>query len=1369
MSEHIRNLVARCYNVTGVDMGLEPNALDGQNPASANLGTGASSSGPVQGGGNGAADGDGADQQTPADIIQQLVGRCYAPTPISNEPNPLDGLFRNGPDSPAGGGGDDDDGDGPSGPGDDGVGSPDGTLGNYPQPTPGRGDFDPPPDTTPRSPAEVIQGLVGRCYPDLPNLEFPTPEVTDTFPDPSTIEIGVDPIICFLTDELGIEIPGLECGGKPVLKVPDPTIPEGPWISTPGDDCAEILRRKAKGQGDTLKKVKKGKYLIRGSKPKQYLYCREKDGDDDTNKKWEKCVRDTLKCTFTPYIGGGWQPRKASCEGYYPRGWSANKTQVCVDNCFPERVAIYESVSGSEYNYHPGNPPSGYTLTNSDPAWYLLKEKIYGFDGGKGINVEIVWDNEEFSFRSTNRSGVWNGNYTRSVAGKNYWPAGGVSANSGTDVLGDEYTVTLRRKNCEVDVSITPIYFADGQQNDVDSNWAITAWRGELPTAGTTITHTFSPSSGGKPAKEDITFSVIVTGPTQTDKTTGLFKYKGNNPHDYFLTTNPGAPDTQGAGERSTMDSAGMVFHSMLGFCFQRKGDGISYLGDQERMWALHRFYNPSTGDHRYTIDAWFGVPERISRSRFGYRIPKSISVDLVVRLDVEKGSAGYDNSFGYYLASPDGPQWGKIVVPSAKSAQDSLEGGNEYATITVPAAKLALYAGGTMGFFLLPDGKGRNSGLSQNQEVSFNSHSSGYGPGFRGNGIDTNENDYALFSDREWNPEDQKDFTKWKGANRQMWEDLIDGDDDYDDLHLWHQVEWSTFPGYIYEGVQCWVYNQERPTPINININLEQQCEQRDFNTSFADVMMTRQGCGSSSPVVYGEYDPNIDCSKCSGSISHSQGRNQKITCKTPGKYRIKSYGGTTGGSSGEGIRWKMTFKKNGVELISRRWTGAHWPAIGADIYDQEFTLERGDKLQFKLDNIISGPPTGQVTPYIGIFNVDKGEFSFNFGVTLNTLAGDDALADISALSTLNSSGAGVMMGLDMQFYPMAGVGQSKGESKPRAGSNVADAWHQDARDNKKSLGPKQATTEVIANSATVNMHGLLQQNPSVVGGNNRNRHNPLLPDIAGGYIDTGYLEDDSASYRNAGNKGFGVQKFGADYREFLTSHLITRFETVGGTLPQAEEFKKYSPVLFAKRERPWYMVGDLESIAASVYDGGNNFFSPNTFVHDYYLDNNAESDNITDAATAIQLAKVRVAFTFYSTKGVPDDKDDPEGGNKYAPRWFCAISVMSVLQYGTGYSKGQEFDLQWPPERLRGNARRENYSPAEDASVSPFFPDQVQDEHDLPKKLRAFYEESSVKRVAKESFYQESHNKNSPVWYTSSVLTKHRVNFKLIINQIA
>ena len=63
--------------------------------------------------------------------------------------------------------------------------------------------------------------------------------------------------------------------------------------------------------------------------------------------------------------------------------------------------------------------------------------------------------------------------------------------------------------------------------------------------------------------------------------------------------------------------------------------------------------------------------------------------------MDVEKGKAGYDNAFGFYLANSDGPQWGKIVVPSAKEASEG--GGNETQTITLSTNELEPYAGGTM------------------------------------------------------------------------------------------------------------------------------------------------------------------------------------------------------------------------------------------------------------------------------------------------------------------------------------------------------------------------------------------------------------------------------------------------------------------------------------------------------------------------------------------------------------------------------------------------------------------------------------------------------------------------------------------------
>ena len=74
--------------------------------------------------------------------------------------------------------------------------------------------------------------------------------------------------------------------------------------------------------------------------------------------------------------------------------------------------------------------------------------------------------------------------------------------------------------------------------------------------------------------------------------------------------------------------------------------------------------------------------------------------------------------------------------------------------------------------------------------------------------------------------------------------------------------------------------------------------------------------------------------------------------------------------------------------------------------------------------------------------------------------------------------------------------------------------------------------------------------------------------------------------------------------------------------------------------------------------------------------------------------------------------------------------------------------------------------YNAMEDTANSPYYPD-MKGNFKLPKKLAAFYEKEGQKRVAKEAIYQESHNKQSPIWYTSSDRDKHRIRFKLIITQ--
>ena len=259
MSEHIRNLVARCYNVQG-PIGLEPNALDGQNPASEFTPASASSSGPVQ-------------TQTPSEIIQSLVGRCYGPAVVPNQPNPLDSI-------------------------------------NIPE-------REQPPAPTPvPTPAEVIQDLVGRCYPDLPPPQPPRPP--DDLPDLPTI-VNIDPIICFVQNELGIELPGIGCGKPIIIKWPTPDTPDGPWLGgDPEDDCERVMKLRIRGK---VEEIGNGYWKVIGSDPEEILYC---PSTGEPNKEWEKCVRNTLACTFKPYLGGGWSPAKEDCEGFHPRGWSGN-------------------------------------------------------------------------------------------------------------------------------------------------------------------------------------------------------------------------------------------------------------------------------------------------------------------------------------------------------------------------------------------------------------------------------------------------------------------------------------------------------------------------------------------------------------------------------------------------------------------------------------------------------------------------------------------------------------------------------------------------------------------------------------------------------------------------------------------------------------------------------------------------------------------------------------------------------------------------------------------------------------------------------------------------------------------------------------
>ena len=60
---------------------------------------------------------------------------------------------------------------------------------------------------------------------------------------------------------------------------------------------------------------------------------------------------------------------------------------------------------------------------------------------------------------------------------------------------------------------------------------------------------------------------------------------------------NPGSPESQGAGERATMDAAGMTEGMPLGYAFQNKDKASSSLTEGEQIQELHRYYNGNGSD----------------------------------------------------------------------------------------------------------------------------------------------------------------------------------------------------------------------------------------------------------------------------------------------------------------------------------------------------------------------------------------------------------------------------------------------------------------------------------------------------------------------------------------------------------------------------------------------------------------------------------------------------------------------------------------------------------------------------------------------------------------------------------------------------
>tara|TARA_X000001036_G_scaffold77598_2_gene69284 strand:+ start:12521 stop:16522 length:4002 start_codon:yes stop_codon:yes gene_type:complete len=1326
--ESIRSIVQRCYSLSQIHLTQSELDQTSVRPAAT---TGPLS--PATPAGAGGAAGSAVTPPTPNEVIAELVGRCYSPnTGIPNQPNALDqenprpevippaltpdpmpgDVIRNLVDRCY----------------------PTGIIPNNPNdldkdnPLP---QFEAPPLTPDPTPNQVIQQLVNRCYPDL-DLTIPPLPFTeeDDFPG---FEIDIGDVMDWINGI--IPIPYDFTG--PIVIVP-PDGPKGktfPIINDDGGQCLELARLDAKG---LLKKIGKDKY-----KHKETGVIYECDGyDEPTETEWGKCVREALECMMRPYIGGQWRPPAPSCDSYWPSGWSSNKNEICIKNCYPERAAVYE-----------------HGLISSQSL----------------INVR---------FAHRNKNGMWAGTVqTTDTDGNNI--SGYVFNEGGAQIFSNNYSGTFTTGSGGISVTVSVNAIPDG--NDYDSEWRIDSWSGSA-SPGTTWTHNFN--LGNNTAYLDFEVfgntvgdTIYTTDPVSPNgyavlnngnpvfhvlkepiagKTVPIFNYYSSSKVDSMLSTNPGMPDGPGNGERSYINQHNYIFQYVLGYGFIKQDGAIGYKRKKnDPTQALVRLFNDPPWDHAATIDAEIPMknPQRY-KGKNSYRIPQNPRQDLRVTVDCEHGAAGYENSLGFYLADDNGPQKGYIIVPNAKANESQQD-------IVVPLKRLREYAGGTMGFFIVPDGN-RNNSYDRGDDVDFQSHNGGNGSGFRGNGVGSAENNYCLFSDNRWNPEDEKDYTEWKGSGKQFWEDLVDGDDDYDDMKLYHIVEWRT-ENDNYDGVLCYVYENEAPPRIMRPLNAQVECDTRLMKSGFKDIVLQRQDCGS---MVSGteQYTIDYECGKCTGGYSNRMNQSQTIEVVTGGTFIFTSGGGITNGVLGECTRFRVRVLKNNNEVYNKKWKAARWPPIGVAITG-EISVSAGDTLTFEIPDLISGGPNSSVSPAVHLYNATSAAYESSFNIQLITLNGDDKVAESTGAPATNeqqgqtiTTGVGIH-GLAMQFAP------TNSRQNWQAGSYKDASYHIDKDDSPNG----DAATQVWENGSVVNMddpasnnvpdHPGEQAQPNDVRGSaNTNAYFPN----SNGYIDTGFLRNGLGGYPPRGSNQFSradedlLEELTGNYNHMLEEYLVTRMDFYDGvpsllSNSKVDKLKQKMPHTAVRGGTPWYIAaGDsgrgIDTLWYSTIDDiwhDNPLRGPVTFVHDYILDNlTGKHDNmLTDPA------KVRIGITFYSLPSTSITRSPTSSSDYY---WQAIIEVIDVLNAGTGYQTGMEFTFHWPPLR---DDRTEQ-------AGTPYYPDKVDTNWKYPKQnLRAYFESGNVDRYAKEAIYQESHRTDSPIWYYASDDKKRRVRFKLIV----
>ena len=1066
------------------------------------------------------------------------------------------------------------------------------------------------------------------------------------------------------------------------------------------------------------------------------------DCDKGTQPEIEKCIQNHLDCFFRPYVGGAWKPPQADCESFVPAAMYGTTNKICVRNCVTKRDPIYlmkKGMSGTGSAIF--NGPNTLTVTGNV---------------SQTISLEFQWDdNPRTAGTAVDQITVGGTTFTRSgEKGKQ------------TEVLtlgAGDYSIQyqgLSGSGYQIDNNAgygtnKSIMYKDNDGNDANARFSI------LGNNNLGRDHRYGTSDipdAGYQLAGAAWFANLL--PSETSRSVPVYRTFSASAQDTMLTSNI-------TGEAGDLDAGGyQPRDEVLFYGYREAEDMTSELMEGEEPAPLYRYYSFAGQDHKYSIEPLGNVANAPNLQNNIFRFETQAESALKIQLTCRRGSAAYDNAFGWYVTDENNvPIAGRVLLANVTDASGTFHR-------KIDKDLINSYMPCNLGFFMIPDGG--SNGASDNQDVTFSAHNNQFGDGYTNNqgiGTHSSQKNYVYFSDRRLNPQ-KKDMTKWPDNIWQYWEDLFAGDDDYNDVRISYRVGYGDSE-YYYEGIECYVFS--RPAqPVFANIEVNDDCEKKAFRKgSFVDATLTRTECGS-----YHEHPKTgadtWDCGKCTGHYANSKNRVQKVKIARDATFTIRSHGGMTAGY-GDCTKFTWKLKVNGNTIYTEQSLVSEWRQIGSVLHT--FNVEKGDNLVFKIESIDAGHYNGKVSPAFAIRDEGTGDYINTWTVNLLT-----------------------------QSHNYQTESRDQAEGQPQSGPEITepcglpisgDLWCWEKSPDDDDFPVKTDYTTVITNRV-VNQSAVLPLDAydkaaariRVING----KDVYSMSDNDTGFVDVvakngfslrlkytvieaenAYVDWSVDSVEDWGSGGFRLNEeidlIFDDQDEFFDeqdedwsgpTHSKLGFRVTAINEDQCQAVTEtqgmvqdlalgsYSDITVPRQ--PEQLVVNNRSVTGAeyivnmneifqsffLYDNGNA-----TSFHQYWLEQQTLGNDVvfntdyyddTDKGLFFRL-KIRV------TRQGQHNSGDTYKFDRYG--WFGNVSISNVYSYGKRYEKEDVMNIQWPPRELQFSTG--------DRPSSPYFPSQK----NLPKKVLVKDATTArYKRNARMALFQQMHDKTSNLWYSNRTL---------------